>query len=115
MKSKHCQMSPYIILLLAIIFEVTGTLLLPASKNFSKALPTIFLLICYIFSFYCLSVITNKLPLAIIYSSWAGLGIFSIALLSSYFYKQTLNLQVIIGLLFIVIGVLIVNIYKDPL
>ena len=96
----------------AIAFEVLGTMLLPASQNFSKLLPTTILLISYGSSFYLLALLSQKLPLAIIYASWAGLGVFSVALLSYVFYKQTLNWQTIIGLFLIVIGVTIVNLYK---
>ena len=108
-------MNSYLLLALAIIFEVLGTLLLPVSKNLSKALPSVLLLVCYSISFYLLSIISQRLPLAIIYASWAGLGVFSIALLSSIIYKQNLNLQVIIGLFLIVLGVIIVNLFKEPL
>ena len=96
----------------AITFEVLGTMLLPASQNFSKLLPTTILLISYGLSFYLLALLSQKLPLAIIYASWAGLGVFSVALLSAIFYKQTLNWQTISGLFLIVIGVTIVNIYR---
>ena len=96
----------------AIAFEVLGTMLLPASQNFSKLLPTTILLISYGLSFYLLALLSQKLPLAIIYASWAGLGVFSVALLSTIFYKQALNWQTISGLFLIVIGVTIVNIYR---
>jgi len=105
-------MNLYIMLFAAIAFEVLGTMLLPASQNFSKLLPTTILLISYGLSFYLLALISQKLPLAIIYASWAGLGVFSVALLSTIFYKQALNWQTISGLFLIVIGVTIVNIYR---
>jgi len=103
----------YITLFVAIAFEVLGTMLLPVSQNFSKLLPSAVLLISYSVSFYLLALLSQKLPLAIIYASWAGLGVFSVALLSYVFYKQTLNWQTIIGLFLIVIGVTIVNLYRS--
>ena len=96
----------------AIAFEVLGTMLLPASQNFSKLLPTTILLFSYGLSFYLLGLLSQKLPLAILYASWAGLGVFSVALLSAFFYKQTLNRQTICGLFLIVIGVTLVNVYR---
>ena len=96
----------------AISFEVLGTMLLPVSQNFTRIIPTSILIISYGISFYFLSIISQKLPLSVIYSSWAGMGVFSVALLSSFFYKQELNWQTIIGLLLIVLGVILVNIYK---
>ena len=106
-------MNPYTVLFLAIIFEVIGTLLLPASQNFTKPLPTSAMLFSYGVSFYFLALVSQKLPLSIVYASWSGIGVFTIALLSYIFYKQTLNWQSVIGLFLIVIGVTIVNIYKS--
>jgi len=103
-------MHPYLILLAAIIFEVIGTMLLPVSQNFSKLIPTIILLLSYVLSFYCLALISNKIPLAIIYASWSGIGLFLVTILSVYFYKDPINWPIILGLLLIIIGVVIVNI-----
>ena len=108
-------MQSYIILFFAIALEVFGTMLLPASQNFTKPLPTSILLVSYGPSFYFLALVSQKLPLAIIYASWAGLGVFSVAILSYFFYKQTLNWQTIIGLFLIIIGVTIVNLYKTKI
>ena len=105
----------YIILFFAVASEVLGTMLLPASQNFSKPLPTSILLVSYGSSFYFLALVSQKLPLAIIYASWAGLGVFSVAILSYFFYKQTLNWQTIIGLFLIIIGVTVVNLYKTEI
>jgi len=102
----------YLILFAVIAFEVMGTMLLPASQNFTKALPTTILLISYGVSFYFLALVSQKLPLSIVYASWAGIGVFSVAILSYVFYKQALNWQTIIGLFLIVIGVTVVNLYK---
>jgi|TARA_B100001094_G_scaffold51731_2_gene47240 small multidrug resistance pump len=106
------MVSSYLILFGAIAFEVLGTMLLPASNNFTKPVPTLILLVAYGFSFYFLALVSQKLPLSVVYASWAGLGVFSVALLSYFFYKQTLNWQMILGLFLIVLGVTIVNIYK---
>ena len=102
----------YFMLFSAIAFEVMGTMLLPASQNFTKALPTTILLVSYGVSFYFLALVSQKLPLSIVYASWAGIGVFSVAILSYVFYKQALNWQTIIGLFLIVIGVTVVNLYK---
>ena len=103
-------MHPYLILLAAIIFEVIGTMLLPVSQNFSKLIPTIILLLSYVLSFYCLALISSKIPLAIIYASWSGIGLFLVTILSIYFYKDPINWPIILGLLLIIIGVVIVNV-----
>ena len=90
-------------------------MLLPASQNFTRPLPSAILMISYGIAFYLLTYLAQKLPLSILYASWAGLGVFSVALLGYIFYKQTLNWQTIIGLFLIVIGVIIVNLYKGQI
>ena len=99
----------YIFLILAIFCEVGGTMLLPVTQNFTKLIPTLFLAIFYMSAFYFLTFVVNKLPIAIVYATWSGLGIFTISILGYIFFKQTLAWQAIIGLFLIVIGVVLVN------
>ena len=101
----------YLFLIGAIFCEVAGTILLPASQNFTRIIPTISLAIFYLTAFYLLTFVVNKLPIAIVYATWSGLGIFTIAILGYIFLKQTLAWQPILGLFLIVIGVILVNAY----
>ena len=105
----------YIFLVGAIFCEVAGTMLLPVSQNFTKILPTLALSIFYLCAFYLLTFAINKLPIAIVYATWSGLGIFTIAILGYIFFKQTLAWQSIVGLFLIVIGVILVNSYSVKL
>ena len=105
-------MVKYIYLSLAIFFEVTGTLFLPASQSFTKIIPTITLVICYIFSFYFLSVTIKYLPLSIVYASWTGLGVFCVTIMSIYIYKEKINLEIVIGLILVISGIIIINYFK---
>ena len=90
-------------------------MLLPLTAGFTRVIPSIALISSYITSFYLLSIVSQQLPLAVIYASWAGLGVFSVSSLSFLIYKQPLSWQSIVGLVFIVLGVIIVNTYKTPL
>ena len=102
----------YLFLVGAIFCEVAGTMLLPSSQNFSKFVPTFALAIFYLTAFYLLTFVVNKLPIAIVYATWSGLGIFTIAILGYIFFKQTLAWQSILGLFLIVIGVILVNTFS---
>jgi len=82
---------------------------LPISQNFTKLIPTVTLSIFYLSAFYLLTFVVNKLPIAIVYATWSGLGIFTISILGYIFFKQTLNWQTVLGLFFIVVGVILVN------
>ena len=99
----------YLFLVVAIFCEVAGTMLLPVSQNFTRLTPTIFLAIFYLVSFYLMTFVMDKLPIAIVYATWSGLGVFTIAILGYFFFKQTLAWQAIAGLFLIVIGVILVN------
>ena len=99
----------YAILLVAIFCEVAGTMLLPVSNNFTKIIPTVCLAIFYLTSFYLMTFVMDKIPIAIVYATWSGLGVFTIAILGYFFFKQTLAWQAIAGLFLIVIGVILVN------
>ena len=99
----------YLFLTIAIFCEVAGTMLLPVSQNFTRLTPTIFLAIFYLVSFYLMTFVMDKLPIAIVYATWSGLGVFTIAILGYFFFKQTLAWQAIAGLFLIVIGVILVN------
>tara|TARA_Y100000590_G_scaffold220782_1_gene249859 strand:- start:668 stop:1006 length:339 start_codon:yes stop_codon:yes gene_type:complete len=103
----------YLILFFATFFEVSGTMLLPLTKSFTKPLPTAGLIIFYICAFYCLSIVVTKLPLAVVYATWCGLGIFTIAILGYIFYGQALSWQVVLGMFLIIIGLTLVNIYSS--
>ena len=84
-------------------------MLLPVSQNFTKLIPTTFLAIFYLSALYLLTFVVHKLPIAIVYATWSGLGIFTIAILGYIFFKQTLAWQAILGMFLIVIRVVLVN------
>tara|TARA_B100001029_G_C14977615_1_gene404045 strand:- start:608 stop:940 length:333 start_codon:yes stop_codon:yes gene_type:complete len=103
----------YIFMFVAIFCEVAGTLLLPSTQNFTKLIPTTVAATCYLTALYCLTHVIHKIPIAIVYATWSGLGIFTIALFGYIFFKQSLSWQSVLGLFFIVIGVVLVNTYSS--
>ena len=105
----------YLFLAGAVFFEVAGTMLLPITQNFTKLIPTAALAFFYLCAFYLLTFVADKIPIAIMYATWSGLGIFTIAILGYIFFKQTLAWQVIFGLFLIVIGIILVNTFTGKL
>ena len=103
----------YVYLFVAVISEVIGTMLLPVSENFTKPIPTIGLTIAYILAFYFLTFALKSIPIAIVYATWAGLGVFLISILGYFIYEQALQWQSILGLILIVFGVAIVNTFDQ--
>ena len=81
----------YLILIVAIFFEVGGTMLLPVSQNFTKIIPTTALAVFYLLSFYLITFVVDQIPIAIVYATWGGLGVFTVAILGYIFFKQSLS------------------------
>ena len=103
----------YFFLFVAIFCEVAGTMLLPTTQNFTKVVPTTIMAVCYLSALYFLTYVLDKLPIAVVYATWSGLGIFTIAIFGYIVFKQSLSWQVILGLFFIVLGVILVNSYSS--
>ena len=103
----------YWYLAIAIGAEVIGTIALKASDGFSKPLATTFCITGYLIAFYFLSLVLKTVPVGIAYAIWAGMGIVLIASISAVVYKQIPDLSAIIGMIFIVSGVVIINVFSN--
>lgn len=102
----------YLFLTLAILLEVTGSSFMKLSDGFSKPIPTAITIITYIACFYFLSLALKFMPLGVAYAIWAGLGIVLTAVVSTIVFKQSMDLPAIVGLILIVIGVIIMNLFS---
>ena len=99
-------------LALAIIGELIGTNLLKMSMGFTKILPTIGSLISFALCFYFLSIAMVKIPLNIAYANWSALGILATTAIASLVYKEQINIMSMIGIVFIIIGVVLLNLFS---
>lgn len=102
-------MSNYLFLTIAIIAEVIATSALKASNGFTNLLPSILVIIGYGIAFYCLSLTLRTIPVGIAYAIWSGAGIVLVSLIGWALYGQKLDFWAIVGIGFIILGVLIVN------
>lgn len=102
----------YLFLALAIIGELIGTNLLKMSIGFTKILPTIGSLISFALCFYFLSIAMVKIPLNIAYANWSALGILATTAIASLVYKEQINVMSMIGIVFIIIGVVMLNLFS---
>lgn len=102
----------YSVLVVAIVFEVLGTSAMQAAQHFSRALPTLIMVVCYAIAFYFLSWSLRYVPVGIAYAIWSGLGIVLISLVGYFAFGQTLDLAAVIGLGLIIAGVLVLNLFS---
>ena len=103
----------YGLLSIAIITEVIGTAFLVKSNGFTKIIPTTITAVCYVLSFYLLAQVTKTLPIGIAYAIWGGVGVALTAVIGLIAFKQTLDIPAIIGILLIVSGVVVMNVFSN--
>ena len=103
----------YILLVLAIIFELLSTSFLKDTNGFTRLYPSLFVLIAFCICIYLMSHTMKFVPVGITYATWSGLGIVAITIIAVFKYKQIPNIPTIIGLSLIVIGVAIVHLMND--
>ena len=103
----------YILLVLAIAFELVSTSFLKDTYGFTKLYPSLIVVIALCICLYLMSHSMQFIPVGIVYASWAGLGIVGITIIAAFKYKQIPNIPTIIGLFLIVIGVIIVHAMND--
>ena len=72
-------------------------------------MPSVVLAVFYLGSFYLLSFAMQILPLSVVYSSWSGIGVLLIAVMSYVIFGDALKWPAIMGLFFILGGVMLVN------
>ena len=102
----------YAFLFLAIVFEVIATLNLKASNQFTKIIPTLVLTFGYITSFYFLALSLKTIPVGISYAIWSGLGTVLVTIGAHFIYKQNLSSWEIVVISFVVIGVVLINVFS---
>lgn len=103
----------YLLLATAIVCEVTGSTFLLKSEGFTKLLPSVMVIILFSLAFFLLSHVIKTIPLGIAYAIWSGVGIVLTATIGYLFFKQTLDTAAIIGMLLIVSGVIVINLFSQ--
>lgn len=105
-------MQKWIFLFVAIVSEVIATSALKSSAGFTRLWPSVIVITGYTSAFYFLSLTLNNLPIGIAYAIWSGVGVALIALISWLYFHQPLDFAAIVGLLLIVAGVIVINVFS---
>lgn len=107
------MLTSYLALGLAIILEVIGTSALQASQQFTRPVPTTITVVTYLGAFYFLSLALKMIPVGIAYAIWSGVGIVLISCVGLFLFKQKLDFPAVLGLLLIIAGVLVINLFSQ--
>ena len=101
--------SGYIYLFLAIILGISSNGFLKTTNGFTNIFPTIFCIISIILCLFFLSKAMNLIPVGFSYATYGGLTIVAVTLFGIIKYNQLPNIYGTIGIVFIIIGVILVN------
>ena len=96
----------------AILCETIATSFLKKTEQFTKVGPSIIFIIAMASSFYLLTYALKGIPIGVAYAIWSAVGIVLISLVGYFAYQQKLDLPAIIGIAFIIIGVVIINLFS---
>ena len=101
--------SSYAILILAVILGVTSNSFAKSAEGFTLFIPSLITAITIVLCMYALSLVMKNIPMGITYASFAGLTIIATVVVGVIRFNQVPNLYSLIGLAFIITGVLMVN------
>ena len=99
----------YLFLGIAVFLGVTSNSFAKSAEGFTLLFPRIITAITIVLCMYALSLVMKNIPMGITYASFAGLTIIATVIVGVIKYNQVPNLYSMIGLAFIIIGVLMVN------
>ena len=99
----------YIVLIIAVILGTAANGFAKGANGFTLFIPSLLTAITIVGCMFTLSVVMKTIPVGITYASFAGLCIIATTIVGIYRFNQIPNLYSIIGLVFIIIGVVMVN------
>ena len=102
----------YLFLALAIVAEVIATTSLKATAEFTKVVPTIFMIVAYLVSFYFMTLVLRHIPIGITYAIWSGVGIVLVAIVGALRYKEIPDLPSLLGMGLIILGVIVIHLFS---
>ena len=103
--------SGYIYLVFAIITGIASNGFLKTTEGFTKLNPTIFCVLSIIVCLFCISKAMTIIPVGFTYATYGALTITAVTLFGIFKYNQTPNLYGTIGLILIIAGVVLLNVF----
>lgn len=99
----------WILLIIAIMLEVSGTVAMKLSDGFTKIIPIIAMLILYAMGLSLLAFTLKVIDISVAYAVWSGLGTVLITMIGIVWFKEPATVIKIVSIGFIVIGVVGLN------
>ena len=105
--------SGYLYLILAIITGIASNGFLKTTESFTKLTPTIFCITSIVVCIFCLSKAMTIIPVGFTYATYGALTITAVTLFGIFKYNQTPDLYATVGLILIVSGVILLNLFGE--
>ena len=102
-------MSAYLFLVGAIAMGMASNGFLKNTEGFTRIIPTLFSIFTIVTCIFFLSKAMMVIPVGFTYATYGGLTITAVSLFAVFKYNQIPNIYGIIGITFIIIGVVLLN------
>jgi small multidrug resistance pump len=99
----------WILLVIAILFEVSGTTFMKLSHGFTRRLPTILMFVFYGIGFVPLNLALRRLDVSVAYAVWSGLGTAIITAIGVFWFKEPVTAIKMVSIALIILGVIGLN------
>ncbi len=99
----------YSFLLAAVAFGTASNIFAKEAEGFTKLFPSLLSALTIVLCMYCLSQVMKTISAGYTYATFAGLCITATTILGILRFNQWPNFYAFIGLIFIIIGVVMVN------
>ena len=96
---------PWILLSIAILFEVAGITSMKLSRGFAELLPSVSVFVFFICSAAPVILALKRLELSVAYAIWSGVGTALTALIGIAYFREPLTLIKLGSISLVVVGV----------
>ena len=103
------MITSYIFLIAAVILGTASNIFAKEAEGFTKVFPSLLSALTIILCMYCLSQVMKTISAGYTYATFAGLCIIATTIIGVLRFNQWPNFYAFIGLIFIIIGVILVN------
>ena len=105
----YFMITSYIFLIAAVALGTASNIFAKEAEGFTKVFPSLLSALTIVLCMYCLSQVMKTISAGYTYATFAGLCIIATTIIGVLRFNQWPNFYAFIGLIFIIIGVVMVN------
>ncbi|UJR84161.1 DMT family transporter [Sandaracinus amylolyticus] len=107
-------MSGWLLLIAAIVCEVGAFTCMKLSEGFTRAVPSVLMMLGYLGSFGLVSQAIQRLDLSTTYAVWSGLGTAAVTVIGLAFFGDALTVPKVVAIALIIAGVVVLHASGGP-